>query len=439
MSANAPPQPDLTRPLARPRDRLALVEFVHGSPGLQETDYLEWKTGYDLSKRPDAAKTAKHLLGFANRAVAAASRHCGGHAYLLLGVEPGSYVEVPEWDSADVQNWLERFVERELRYDIHYVRADGYRVLVFSVDAPQAGDPIYNLQKESQDGAGKAMAAATVYVRRPGKTEKASPDDMRDLQARLVAGAAGAGPVLDLRLAANVSKLYALGEDAFSEKTRDDYLDHYRREELAAVPAPDPLLGDTALGIMDREFRSREEFTKQIDAFVEGARENWERYVASEYAEHDPALVRLTIVNDTSENFEDVVVEVRLPLPFRAVHLDARDAAHKLGVPEPPKPWGEGPVIVPRQVFEPDLDPRVLDEGDVTLVIFPRAHVRPHSPYDLPLLLLTLGPEWQGQTMTATWRATARNTKGDLPGDVGFRVATWDEHLANECEQTAHE
>ena|GEM_PF-4630040 len=40
-------------------------------PELQETDYLEWKCGYDLSKKTDAAKVSKQLIGFANRTVAA--------------------------------------------------------------------------------------------------------------------------------------------------------------------------------------------------------------------------------------------------------------------------------------------------------------------------------------------------------------------------------
>lgn len=431
VSATPPAQPDFARPLTQPRDRLELVEFVHESPGLQETDYLEWKTGYDLAKRPDAAKTAKHLIGFANRTVAAASRHCCGHAYLLLGVEPGSYVDVPEWDSADVQNWLERFVERELRYDIHYVKADGHRVLVFSLDAPRAGDPIYALQKDSQDENGKTMPAGTIYVRRPGKTDRHSPDDLRALHGRLLAGAVDAVPALDLQLKANADMLYALEEPAFSDKRRDDFLDRYRREELAALPAPDPWLGDVGLRLTPGEFRSREEFTSEVESFVAQTKKKWAQFIASEYARHYPALLRFTIVNDTSENFEDVVIEIRLPVAANAVHLDADDAAQRLDAPERPLSWGESPVLNPRGWFDPDDEhPRVLAEDGVTLVISPRAHVRPHSPYDLPMLLFTLGPDWQDKTMTATWRATARNTKGDLSGDVSFRVATWDEHLA---------
>lgn len=67
MTSEVPQQPNLQLPLAKPLDRRALVDYIQGTPGLQETDYLEWKVGYDLSRRPVAAQVAKHLIGFANR------------------------------------------------------------------------------------------------------------------------------------------------------------------------------------------------------------------------------------------------------------------------------------------------------------------------------------------------------------------------------------
>jgi hypothetical protein len=74
----------------RPSDRLALVEYVRESEALQETDWLEWKIGYDLTGKPGRAATAKHLVGLANRRVEQAARQADGYAYLLLGVEPSS-------------------------------------------------------------------------------------------------------------------------------------------------------------------------------------------------------------------------------------------------------------------------------------------------------------------------------------------------------------
>jgi len=45
-------------------------------------------------------------------------------------------------------------------------------------------------------------------------------------------------------------------------------------------------------------------------------------------------------MNPTDENFEDVVVEVTLPLPRAFVHRSLPDARDTLEPPEEPAPWG---------------------------------------------------------------------------------------------------
>ncbi len=64
---SVPATPDFSTLARRPSERLAIVEYVRDTPNFQETDYLEWKSAYDLSKRPEAGATSKHLIGFANR------------------------------------------------------------------------------------------------------------------------------------------------------------------------------------------------------------------------------------------------------------------------------------------------------------------------------------------------------------------------------------
>ena len=110
----------------KPSEQLADGRVRRKDPALQETDYLEWKSGYDLSAKPGAGKTAKQLIGFANRDPSRAAGHLQGHAYLLLGVEAGKLVGIPaQWDSADVETWVSPFVNAELIYEIHYVTAQG--------------------------------------------------------------------------------------------------------------------------------------------------------------------------------------------------------------------------------------------------------------------------------------------------------------------------
>jgi hypothetical protein len=71
-SAAPPPTPDFSHLARRPSERLAIVEHILNTSGLQETDYLEWKTGYDLSANP-ALRTAQTRMLNAERMIASAT------------------------------------------------------------------------------------------------------------------------------------------------------------------------------------------------------------------------------------------------------------------------------------------------------------------------------------------------------------------------------
>jgi len=218
------PIPDFTRFARKPSERVAIVEYIYATPNLQETDYLEWKAGYDLSKRPGAAATARHLIGMANRDTTHAMRHADGHAYVLLGVEPGSLSGVPEWDSADIEKWLTPFVGPDIRYDAHYVRVEGQpgQVLFLTIDPPRKGDPIYNLLQASEDPAtGKTIQAGTIFVRHGSNTRPHTPDDLKRLTAR-------ANPVrettLDLRVDLDASRVAVIDPRLLTDEHRDGTL-----------------------------------------------------------------------------------------------------------------------------------------------------------------------------------------------------------------------
>ncbi len=236
MSATgATPVPDFSVVARKPMERRLIVEYVLNTPGLQETDYLEWKTGYDLSARPGAAATAKHLIGFANRDFPQAARHAEGHAYLLLGVEPGNLVGVPEWDSADVQQWLERFIEADIRYDLHYVDAGGKKVMFLTVDPPTQGDPVFCMQAESSEpGSTKSIPEAAIFVRRNGRTDVASAQDIKRLTER----ASGAPAELELGLTLDGSKLVPLPAGKLTAAARDIWLREEEEDLLGSLPPP---------------------------------------------------------------------------------------------------------------------------------------------------------------------------------------------------------
>ena len=287
--------PDFSTLARRPSERLAIVKHVRDTPTLEETDYLEWKSAYDLTSKPGAVATARQLIGMANRDFAQAERHAEGSAYVLPGVEPGMAYGVPHWDSADIENWLAPYVQSELRYGADYVAIDGKEVLVFTVDAPRQGDPIYCLQRECQieeviapGSAGqegkrikKTLAKGAIFVRHGGKTEQHTPEDLRRLGTRLVVAER---PTLDVAVALDASKAAVISESLVSDAHRDARLRAWREKKLAKLPRREPkpergpfdFIGipafDYSLQFPSKPFgekRSEEEYKAEVEMYVQ--------------------------------------------------------------------------------------------------------------------------------------------------------------------------
>lgn len=101
---------DTGRAVASHGARVDLVRALLAAPaGELETDYLEWKTGVELSVW--AAPISRHILGFANREPQRAGRYFAGFAYFVLGAGPDGDLTGVTWaDSADLSNWIDRYV-----------------------------------------------------------------------------------------------------------------------------------------------------------------------------------------------------------------------------------------------------------------------------------------------------------------------------------------
>lgn len=91
---------DSSRPYRWPSELVALVEAVMGTDPNNESTWIEWKSTLDLNDKSGHRQVAKHVLGFANRSVTAARLHAGGHAYLIVGAEPGNLAGVEQVDPA---------------------------------------------------------------------------------------------------------------------------------------------------------------------------------------------------------------------------------------------------------------------------------------------------------------------------------------------------
>jgi hypothetical protein len=425
--ATPSPTPDFTHLALKPSEHLAIVEYVHQTASLQETDYLEWKSGYDLSKRPGAAATARQLIGMANRDAAHAARHADGHAYVLIGVEPGNVPGVAAvWDSSDVENWLTPFAGAELRYEIHYVPYAGTHVLFLIVDAQREGDPIYALQKASAD-AGRSLDAGAIYVRHSANTGPTTPDDLRRLTAR-----ASARPrtALDLDVELDASKVAVIQAQLLTDEFRDERLADWRNDMLAVLPAPQAgtfIIPDP--GTMT-ERRSGEEYKAEVEMYVQtvkSAKHWWWAIIAEKWLEAQRSILDVKVVNRSEENFENTVVELTLGLPRFSVYLHPHEVESVMKPAKEPSKWGRmlADLASSRNIISPrrDPEPEIERIGKETLVRYPELRVRPRTTHTLkPPLLLALAPIVAGTTIPVRWRVTASNTKSDQTGEVELKV-----------------
>jgi hypothetical protein len=148
-----------------------------------ETRALEWKRSWNLAAPEAAFRVAKQILGFGNRMPADAARTFGGYAYLLIGVEPGAVAGVEIPDPATLNNAVRRYVaENRPSWEAEAIHVDDSDVFVIEVAPPQDGDRICCLML----GSGNAQPGR-VFIRRPGVTSEAGPEEVRALEDRMLA------------------------------------------------------------------------------------------------------------------------------------------------------------------------------------------------------------------------------------------------------------
>lgn len=411
--------PGSDRVVRGPAERRALIEYVRDTPSFQETDWVEWKQGYDLGRKPGRASVAKHLIGFTNRDPDAATRNADGYAYLILGLRSGKVAGFPVHDSADLENWLRPYVGAGVRFDLDYVKVGQDDVLFFTIDPPAWGDDIHCLLQASEDeDTKKAMSTGTIFVRKSGKTEPADASDIRRLTER----ARRQGATLALNVVVS-SPVAALPDTLFSEEMKTAVLGEQRSRLLKGLPPQSPGLSGM-LNVTAGETRSRQRFIEQVDQFVEEATRRWQPFIVTEQLERDPSRLVLDLVNDTDDNYEQVVVELHFPVQRASVHLSVAGARDLLKPPKPPPRWG-------RMLDVPKIDPRIFSGGTFdeidgdkisVRVQFAPLHVRPRTSHRLPEILLALPPTFSGQELPVRWRATSSSTRGEASGIIELSV-----------------
>jgi hypothetical protein len=445
---------DTSAPFLRPSQLEALVVAVRDEADKNdEHDWVEWKSTLDLTIAADRWHLAKQILGFSNRAIATSKRHAGGYSYVLVGVEPGALAGVTTIDNADLVNPLNRWVG-PARWSPEQVVVDGKTVMVIVVDPPQPGDDPFTLRKAYDQ-----FNEGAIFVRTPGRTDRATSAQITDLMARARAGTA----VVQVVVRAEPATV-EFGP-AYDAQRAQEWLAERRTELMlpsrskwpATKPSPYAALRQFDRGLVmpatsvyglgeQPDKRTEEDYEREVEEYLAKAEETVRDHLLHQRYESDGATLRLVVDNPTDRNFQKLVVTAH-------VHGDVVKWPSSVGVRVYAAPnWPAVPAVLgtPRKLpgIERLLNPAALypraadraivnpiprfeieDTGSVTIT-YAAVDIRPRTPTALPAVAVMVR-EPAGTILRVEWTATAENVDGKIEGELGVEVVSQPDYYAS--------
>ncbi len=409
---------DTTRAMRTDDELRMLVEAIHGSPaGTQETNWLEWKNGLDLTKAADKFAVSKAILGFANRSVEQAQLACEGVAYMVVGVEPGAAAGVGTVDHAELGQAIKTYVNGA-RWTPFYIPFEDVTVLVIVVEAPRPGDPIRTLQKTYNDGAKYNAAAGTVFHRGTAHTEPAGTGEIDMLSRRLIQGAQR--PELDLALRCDAQPITRISVE---QEQLEDWLrrhEAYIRANSGKLPdrptpparpaGPAGLVGVSAFdlsgsfgsslfGNLFAAPKDAKEFENRVKDYLGKVRrlllDNVVRVIVQD---DDLNTVQLTVGNETDDPMSGVQLTVRIPKSGLLVYTSPPSVDDLPLRPKWPDPLDQiRATALASSYRSPSLDfyphaGSVVDKGDVFETTWDVGDLRPHEEVDGYIITVVAGP-----------------------------------------------
>lgn len=264
-----------------------LVHRVVHEPGLQESEWLEWKSKTDLRHRMWQARAARFILGAANRPALGSARPYGDSAFLLLGVEPGAAAGTAIVDPAVVTQGLLRFLGPVgPHYSLDYVNVEKGAVAVITVPRPEPGNRPF-LARGTYSAEKEELRDGRIYIRRRGLTTEATASDIDAMLSERIAVRLAAGPMWPMQ----AESAWRSGNKLHVQKRRGDHVTLYEADlytnlaEMAATTPslPEPLPRDITerLAVFDRlirgagadPYRAVEEAWETLRAIVRDAYE----------------------------------------------------------------------------------------------------------------------------------------------------------------------
>jgi len=319
---------DTSRAPGRPAELHALVTAVLNADPSDESTWLEWKSTLDWHSGKSArVHIARTILGFANRMPDDAARHVDGHAFLVVGAEPGAIQGVAALDPVDLDQQVTPFIGHDgPRWHPTFLSVHGKIVMVIDIEPPGWGDPIH-VARKSSDG----IADGAVLVRGKGGTRQASSAQMAALQRRLQVPSTRdqLSVVIEVAQPPSVTPI---------EFDTEEWLRAQELELLRALPDPSGLgevtrLAGLAASIQEAfqnvpEDRTELEYREQITAYIDLCRQRFPRVLAIA-ASTALAPLALRAQNLTAKNLPELVVELHIDgaveaiTPKGAIHLSA--------------------------------------------------------------------------------------------------------------------
>ncbi|GAA4102968.1 AlbA family DNA-binding domain-containing protein [Nonomuraea soli] len=444
----------------RPSQLLALAEAIHGAGPADESVWLEWKSTLALNSKAGCHHIARAIVGFANRMPDVASGYTEGHAYLVVGVEPGNLVGVEPIDVVDLDQGLAPYLgDQPLRWRPTYVsitRGDRTaHVLIVDVEPPRWGDEIFCLCKEYngvRDGAifvrgnGSTRPAATSEVKALGLRQKRSVQSI-EVDVRVLAGTpvrpVDAGPLavegwLAGRRRAALASLQAHERPKASGRRSSLSGAEYQAMKQSLSRAMEQSIGRIMKS--EPETRTAAEYRAEVEQYVLECAGSWAEAVLPAAAVHIKP-VELELVNLLSANLAAVEVQLYIPgeveavVPRQSRALEAGEGFVRL--PKAPRPYGPHQ----RELFgelshSSPLSPRVsfglsghmaplrptIDNGGSTTITFSPVHLRAEQRLQLdPIVVIVRTPA--PARLVCRWQATSTNMDGRLTGELVLEVS----------------
>lgn len=306
-------------------------------------------------------------------------------------------------------------------------------ILTVEVDPPRPGDSIRTLRREFDN-----FNEGTIFVRKNGKTERATSGDIENLEER----SRGSRLELDLRLAGPPEMAWFDGdsvEEAIGRKAdRSRAAQLNRARNFSNAGKPTNVLGQldqmatTALFGTDK--RSKDEHRAEVEAWHEKlsdvAMQHWlDRYMIAGHG-----VYALQLENLTDQNFADVEVRLRI----EGVRVQDEIPGEAVELPTKPKPFGRGvgladfsnvsldyPMLgttVHSPYDPPDVSAFRCDDGSFQ-VVWQVGHLRPEASRNSGEFCIVVHALRAEPHLTIHWSATSTSISGIVKGSLEIPLA----------------